>query len=86
MLLQKGEKKTTKPGWILLDNQYTEDVFSNPHLVQDIRHVGRHYTTIHCNSRKLRVKKKATLKLYRTVWFDEGTITNILYFSNIREK
>ena len=56
-----------------------------PCLVQDIRHTGGRYTTIHYNSEKHRVMKEATLKGYGTLWFDEGAIANIISFSRIRE-
>ena len=69
-----------------MDNQYTPEVFSNPHLVQNIRHIRGGYITIHCNSGKLRVTKEATLKGYGMVRFDKSAITNIIYFSNIRDK
>ena len=41
---------------------------------------------IHCNSGKLWVTKEATLKGYGMVRFDKSAITNIIYFSNIRDK
>ena len=84
VLLQKGERKTIKTGWILLDNKFTADMFRKPQLVKNIRYAGGRYIKIHCNSGKRRVTKEANLKDYRAVWFEEGGIANILYFSRIR--
>ena len=55
-------------------------------MVKNIRYVRGRYITIHCNSGKLRVTKESTLKGYGTVWFDKSSITNIIYFRNIRDK
>ena len=44
------------------------------------------YITVHCNARKRRITKEATLKYYGKVWFDEVSISNIFYFRRIREK
>ena len=41
---------------------------------------------IHCNNGNSRVTKEATLKRFRTVWFDECKVFNILSFRRIREK
>ena len=85
MLLQKGGRKKIDPGWILMKNQSTVDVFSNPRMVQSICHIRGRYITTHCNAVKHRVMKEATLKVYRTVWFDEGDIANIISLRIIRE-
>ena len=65
--MQKGAGKKNKPGWIILENQYTADVFSRSRLVNYIRHSGGLYITIHCNTGKRRRMKEATLKGYTTV-------------------
>ena len=75
-----------KTGWIMMYNQYTSDVFSNPRLVKNIHNEGGCYITIHCDAGKRHVTKEATLKVYGTVWFDEGAIENTLSFIRIREK
>ena len=86
MLLQKGVRKMIKPGWLLMDNQYTVYVFSNPQLLHNILHARRRYITINCNARKHWFSKESTLKGYGIMWFDKGAIANILSFRRIREK
>ena len=54
--------------------------------MKNIHHAGGRYITIHCNAIKRRITKEATIKGYRTIWFDEGSITDILSFVRIREK
>ena len=84
-MLQKGARKTIEPGWILLENKATSDVFRNPRLVQNIRHARGRYITTCCNSGNCCTTKKSTLKGYGMVWFDEGAIINILSFSTNME-
>ena len=85
MLLQKVVIKKIEPGWFLLENQSTADVFRNSRLVQNIHNYGGGYITIHRNAGKLRDTKEATIKVCGAVWFDEEDITNILYFSMIMD-
>ena len=86
MILQKGARKTIETFWLLLDNQPTDDIFSNTWIAKEIRHSSVSYITIHCNYGKLRVIREATIKVYGTVWYNKMAITNILYFRKIREK
>ena len=83
MLLQKGVRKMIEPVCILMSNHSTQEMFSNLWMVQNIFHTRGRYTTIHCNYQKRCITKEATLKGYGLVWFDEGTIANIIYFSGI---
>ena len=64
---KKGVMKTVDPLWILLENQSTEDVFSNSRLVHNIRHTQGQYITIHYNVGKFHIMKEDTLKGYRKV-------------------
>ena len=86
MILQKGARNTIGTGWLLLDNQSIDDIFSNTWIAKDIRHSWRRYIVIHCNSSKRRIIREETIKVYGTVWYNKMAITNILYFRNIREK
>ena len=85
VFIKKRARKTIEMGWTQMENKYTSDVYSNPRLVKNIYHTGGCYIKIHCNGGNRRIEKKDPLKGYGTVWFDEGGITNILYFIRIRE-
>ena len=86
MILQKGAINTIDTGWLLLDNQSIDDIFSNTWIAKDICNSWRRYIVIHCNSSKRRIMREENIKVYGTVWYDKMAITNILYFRNIREK
>ena len=58
MILQKGERNTIDTGWILLDNQSIDDIFSNSCIAKDIRHSWGIYISIHCNSGKRRIMRE----------------------------
>ena len=53
--------------WILLDSQYTVDVFSNPNLLTKIQNT-KTVLTLHCNAGKAIVTQKGDLKGYGTIW------------------
>ena len=55
-------------------------------MVQNINHAKGRYIAIHFNSGKHWVTKEANIKGYGPVWFDKGSISNILSFIRIREK
>ena len=85
-MLQKGLMKKIDPVWILSENHSTSDVFRNPQMVHNIHQNGGLYIKIYCNNGNHCITKKSTLKGYGTLWFDDGSITNIPSFSSIREK
>ena len=62
VLLKNGVSKTIGLRWIFPENQYTAGVYSNLRMVNNIRHSGGCYTTIHYNLGKRRVTHEATLK------------------------
>ena len=86
MILQKGARNTIDTGWLLLDNQSIDEIFSNTWIAKYIRHSWGRYIAIHCNYGKRRVMREETIKVYGTVWYDKMAIINILYFRKIREK
>jgi len=74
------------PGtWILLGNQSTHDVFSNPSLLQNIwRAKGLLY--IHTQAGTATTAWKGDLDGYGPMWFCKGGIANILSLSKVQER
>jgi hypothetical protein len=63
--------------WVLLDNQSTLDVFSNPSLLENIRsELGS--MTIHCNAGTTKTNLVGDLPGYGQVWYNPNGISNIL--------
>ena len=71
--------------WILLDNQSTADIFSNPDLLIGI-HKTSHTLTIHSNSGTNKTNMRGILPGYGEVWHDPNGIANILSLAHVKAK
>ena len=72
--------------WILLFNQLTANVLCNCKIVQDIFHANGRRIFIHFSNGLWNCTKETTVPVFRMLWFDEVGISNILSFSNIKDK
>ena len=73
------------PEWILLDNQSTVDVFTNRHLLKNIRR-SKKDMFIHCTAGVAKTNLIGDLPRYGTVWYHPNGIANILSLSKVKEK
>ena len=73
------------PGWILLDNQSTVDVFTNRRLLKNIRRAKTNMF-IHCTAGVAKTNLIGDLPGYGTVWYHPNGIANILSLSKVKEK
>ena len=70
---------------LLLDNQWTCDIFCNLKLLKNI-HTTSNTMIVKVNGGSITTNKIGHLKHYGDVWFDERAITNILCFKNVKQK
>ena len=71
--------KSVSPWWLLLDSQYTVNVFMKNKLVRDICDAHKSFLRVLFNSRTRTIIKEATLPGFGAVWFDNRCTMNILY-------
>ena len=70
---------------MLLDSCSTVDLFCNKNPVTKIW-TSKNSMTVKGNGSDLKTHKKAYVKNYVEVWFDEREITNIMSLKNVKEK
>ena len=82
---EKKSKKINLKTLILLDNQSMVNIFCNHKLVMKVW-MTQDLMTMKGNGSMLTTNKKAHLKNYGDVWFDERAIMNILSLKNVKKK
>jgi hypothetical protein len=71
--------------WILLDNQSTCDIFSNPLLLENVRTVPG-YMQLSTQAGSTTTNLVGELPGYGTVWFHPKGIANILALANVKKR
>mgnify|MGYP004197791961 CR=1 FL=1 len=80
----KMSNSSVDPMWILLDNQYTVNVFYNSKLLLNIREVS-HYLRIYSTGEMTWTNMIGDLPGYGTVWFHPDGIANILSLAKVKK-
>ena len=84
VIMQIGSDGKLPKSWILLDNQFTVDVFYNKELLINIRKQHKKLD-IHCNAVIATTTLIGNLPGYGTVWYDANIIANILSLARVKE-
>ena len=82
-LIQSGGH--INPTWVLLDNQYTVEVFSSRSLLNNIRKSNRSLAFLSTGGRTTN-DLQGDLRGYGRVWFHPGGIAKILSLSKVADK
>ena len=80
----KNSGGKVNPIWVLMDNQSTVNVFSNPDIVVNIRETILEMH-VYFNSGKVIIRKVADWPGFGEVWFHCGGIANILSLALMKE-
>jgi hypothetical protein len=75
---------TVPKDWILLDNQFTVDVFYNDRLLKNIRKADS-FMGIHCNAGVTSTNLVGDLPRYGEVWYHPNGIANILSLARVKD-
>ena len=81
VLKQSGGK--VNPTWIILDNQLTVNVFSNPDIVVNISETSQ-YMHVYCNAGNMIISTSASWPGFGEAWFHRGGIANILSLALVK--
>ena len=78
----QGEKSPIPEGWLLLDNQSTDDIIKSKTLLRNIRTVTE-TKRIRCNAGVTTTNQVGDLPGYGTVWYQPNAIANIVSLSKV---
>ena len=84
VIMQIGSDGKLPKSWILLDNQFTVDLFYNKERLINIRKQHKKLD-IHCNAVIATTTLIGNLPGYGTVWYNANIIANILSLARVKE-
>ena len=85
--MNKSTGRAVPLTWLLIDIQLTVDLVANPKILVNVSKVrGEDAITVHCNSWVNIVDRVSDLPGYRTVWYEQTGIANILSMSRATNK
>ena len=84
-ILEQSEGGAVNQEWVLLDNQSTVDVFSNPRYLKNIQEIPVHLKIVSTGG-KTTTNYIGFLPGYDWVWFHPNGVANILSLSRVKKK